>query len=180
MPHRDAPDGEAHPLPELVQPGVRLLFVGFNPSIRSARVGHYYAGHGNRFWELLHAAGLTPRRLSYTEDATLLAIGIGITDLVRRPTRSAAEVTRAEYRAGAERLREVLRVVRPSAVCYTGKGVYLHASGRPRATWGVQPLPLVDGVLDFVAPSPSGLVRMSFAEVARHYADLASLLRGME
>lgn len=164
--------GEPPTLPDLLAPGLRLLFVGFNPSIRAAQVGHYYAGRNNRFWELLAAGGITPRRMHHTEDGVLPALGIGITDLVKRPTRSAAEVTRAEYRAGASRLHRLLAELRPRVVCYNGKGVYLMASGRPRAPWGAQAEPLVEGVRDFVAPSPSGLARIPFAEKARWYAEL--------
>jgi len=173
-------DGEAvRTLPDLVRPGLRLLFVGFNPSIRAARVGHYYAGLNNRFWAMLQASGLIPVRMRPEHDAELLDLGIGITDLVKRPTRSAAEVTRSEYREGVSRLRMLLEALRPAVVCYNGKGVYLAASGRPSADWGVQPDSLVTGVVDFVAPSPSGLARIPFAEKARRYAELRVLLEEM-
>lgn len=164
-------------LPDLLGPGVRLLFVGYNPSIRAARLGHYYAGRNNRFWELLAAGGLTPRRLAFTDDALLPAMGIGITDLVKRPTRSAAEVAPAEFRAGAARVRRLVEALRPAVVAYNGKGVYLRAAGVPRAPWGLQPGEIVPGVADFVVPSPSGLARIAFAEKARWYAELAAVLR---
>lgn len=173
-------DGErVRTLPDLVAPGLRVLFVGFNPSLRAARTGHYYAGLNNRFWAMLAESGLTPRRMSPEEDGRLLEMGIGITDLVKRPTRSAAEVTRAEYREGAHRLRAILEAMRPAVVCYNGKGVYLTASGKAAAPWGVQPDALVAGVVDFAAPSPSGLARLSFDEKARRYAELRALLEAM-
>lgn len=174
-------DGEeVATLPDLLAPGLRVLFVGFNPSVRAARLGHYYAGRNNRFWDLLAASGLTPRRFAFEEDRRLLELGIGITDLVKRPTRSAAEVTTAEYRRGAERLRGIVREVRPRVVCYNGKGVYLHASRAATAPWGRQSAELVGGTADFVAPSPSGLARIPFAEKARWFTELRALVEALE
>jgi len=165
-------------LPDLLGPELRILFVGYNPSVRSARLGHYYAGRNNRFWELLAAGGLTPRRLAYTEDALLPGLGIGITDLVKRPTRAAHDVTAAEFRAGAARVRRLVETLRPSVVAYNGKGVYLRAAGVARAPWGLQETRIVPGVADFVVPSPSGLARIPFAEKARWYAALRELVDG--
>ena len=170
-------DGErVRTLPDLLGPGVRLLFVGYNPSVRSARLGHYYAGRNNRFWELLAAGGLTPRRLAFAEDARLPGLGIGITDLVKRPTRAAADVAPAEFRAGAARVRGLVERLRPAVVAYNGKGVYLRAAGVARAPWGLQETRLVPGVEDFVVPSPSGLARIPFAEKARWYGALRELV----
>jgi TDG/mug DNA glycosylase family protein len=70
-----------HSLPDYLQPGLRLVFVGFNPSMRSAAVGQYYAGPGNVFWPLLYESGLLPTPLTYAEDA-YPEFGIGLTDLV--------------------------------------------------------------------------------------------------
>ncbi|HYJ80891.1 MAG TPA: mismatch-specific DNA-glycosylase [Longimicrobiaceae bacterium] len=166
-------DGErVGTLPDLLAPGLRLLFVGYNPSVRAARLGHYYAGRNNRFWDLLAAAGLTPRRFAFEEDALLPGLGIGVTDLVKRPTRSAAELTPAELRAGAERVRLLVAELRPRVVCYNGKGVYLRAAGVARAPWGLQPGCVVPGTADFVAPSPSGLAAIPFAEKVRRYVEL--------
>ena len=174
-------DGETvRTLPDLIAPGVRLLFVGYNPSVRAARLGHYYAGRNNRFWDLLKESGLTPRRFHFEEDRRLLELGIGVTDLVKRPTRSAAEVTRAEYRDGVRRLRGILETLRPRVVCYNGKGVYLMAAGVPSAPWGVQAGQVAPGVTDFVVPSPSGLARIPFAEKARWYTELRTLMEGMQ
>ncbi|HEX8362569.1 MAG TPA: mismatch-specific DNA-glycosylase [Longimicrobium sp.] len=167
-------------LPDLIQPGIRLLFVGFNPSVRAARLGHYYAGRNNRFWDLLAASGLTPRRFHFEEDRRLLELGIGVTDLVKRPTRSAAEVTNAEYRDGVRRLRGIVAEIGPRVVCYNGKGVYLLASGLAAAPWGEQETRVAPGVTDFVVPSPSGLARIPFAEKARWYTELRTLMERME
>jgi TDG/mug DNA glycosylase family protein len=187
IPHSPVPipqtylvDGEmVRTLPDLIAPGVRLLFVGYNPSVRAARLGHYYAGRNNRFWDLLKESGITPRRFHFEEDQGLLELGIGVTDLVKRPTRSAAEVTRAEYRDGVRRLRGILETLRPRVVCYNGKGVYLMAAGVPSAPWGVQAGQVAPGVADFVVPSPSGLARIPFAEKLRWFTELRTLMEGL-
>jgi TDG/mug DNA glycosylase family protein len=165
-------------LPDLLGRGLRLLFVGYNPSVRSALLGHYYAGRNNRFWDLLAAGGLTPRRLAFSEDALLPGLGIGITDLVKRPTRAASDVTAPEFRDGVRRVRRLLAELRPKVVAYNGKGVYLRAAGRASAPWGLQPGSLAPGVADYVVPSPSGLARIPFAEKARWYAGLREVLEG--
>ncbi|HEX7021477.1 MAG TPA: mismatch-specific DNA-glycosylase [Trueperaceae bacterium] len=164
-------------LADVLGPGLRVLWVGFNPSPRSAEVGHHYAGRGNHFWRLLAAAGLTPRLLAPSEDQLLPQWGLGLTNLVARPTRAAADLDRRELRAGVPRLRALAAAQLPQVVAYTGKGVYLAAAGVSRAPWGLQPESLFDGVRDFVLPSPSGLVRMSFEQKLEHYRALRSWLR---
>lgn len=144
--------------------------------MRSALLGHYYAGRNNRFWDLLHASGLTPRRFRFEDDHLLPSLGIGVTDLVKRPTRSAVEVTAAEFREGAARVRRLVAERRPRVVAYNGKGVYLRAAGVASAPWGPQETRIVDGVFDFVVPSPSGLARIPFAEKARWFTELRRLV----
>ncbi|WP_255543117.1 mismatch-specific DNA-glycosylase [Azospirillum sp. INR13] len=118
------------------------------PACGRAPLGHHYAGRGNQFWRLLHEAGLTPRLYRPEEDATPAAIGLGSTNLVARATASAAELSRAELRGGVPRLARIVAFVRPRVLAYTGKGVYLAATGLPDAPWGVQERPLFDGVAD--------------------------------
>jgi TDG/mug DNA glycosylase family protein len=154
----------AGPLPDIVAPGLDCLFVGFNPGLRSGALGHHYAGRGNQFWRLLADAGLTPRLYRPEEDVTLPAIGLGSTNLVARATASAADLTRAELRGGVPRLARIVAFVRPRVLAYTGKGVYLAATGLSDAPWGVQDRGLFDGVADVVVPSPSGLARLPFEE----------------
>jgi TDG/mug DNA glycosylase family protein len=167
------PGGDG-PLRDLIGPGLEILFVGFNPGLRSAALGHHYAGRGNQFWRLLAAANLTPRLLRPEEGALLTGWGIGLTNLVARPTTSAAELSPAELRAGAPRLRRLMAEHRPALVAYTGKGVYVGAGGRAEAGWGLQPGSLFDGALDAVLPSPSGLVRLTFEEKLRWYREVAA------
>src|SRR5262245_65923107 len=124
-------------LPDYLQPGLRLVFVGFNPSMRSAAVGHYYAGPGNLFWPLLYESGLLAEPLTYAEDHRILEFGIGLTDLVKRPTRSSAELGPAEARAGVVQLQTKLTTYAPRVICFNGKGEYGWYTNRP-VTLGVQ------------------------------------------
>jgi TDG/mug DNA glycosylase family protein len=163
---------------DVLGPGLEILIVGFNPSPRSVETGHHYAGRGNQFWRLLAASGLTPRLLRPDEDGTLPGFGIGLTNLVARPTASASDLAPAELRAGVPRLRELVERWRPGAVAYTGKSVYVAAAGRTRASWGPQADRLFGEALDFVLPSPSGLVRLSFEEKLGWYRELAGRVAG--
>ncbi|MCM3495865.1 mismatch-specific DNA-glycosylase [Paenibacillus lactis] len=156
--------------------GLTIIFIGFNPSLRSGEVGHHYANPRNNFWRILHQSGLTPRLYDASEDGELLKLGYGFTNIVARPTRGAEDITREEYRAGRETLREKLQKYRPQVACYVGKGVYTEFSGRTKAQWGLQPDSVVDGVRDFVAPSSSGLVRMPMGEIVSIYRELYGLV----
>ncbi|CAM3289718.1 MULTISPECIES: mismatch-specific DNA-glycosylase [Paenibacillus] len=156
--------------------GLTIIFIGFNPSLRSGEVGHHYANPRNNFWRILHQSGLTPRLYDASEDGELLKLGYGFTNIVARPTRGAEDITREEYRAGRETLREKLQKYRPQVACYVGKGVYTEFSGRTKAQWGLQPDSIVDGVRDFVAPSSSGLVRMPMGEIVSIYRELYELV----
>lgn len=160
------------PLPDYLQPGLKVLFVGFNPSIRSAEMGHHFASPNNRFWKILHESGLTPRKYSALEDSTMLELGYGLTNLVARPTRAAADVDAAEYAAGTELLIRKIRLNLPQVVCCVGKGVYQLYARRRKAEWGLQMQETVPGVLDFIAPSSSGLVRMQMGEIVAIYSEL--------
>lgn len=162
---------------DLLRPGLRLVFCGYNPSLRSGASGRHYAHPGNRFWRVLFAAGLTDRLYAPEEDEALLERGIGFTNLCPRPTRRADELSREEIRAGARELRAKLERFRPAAVAYTGIGVYRWFRATSKAGWGVQPEPAVPGVTDVVVPSPSGLNRMRFEELVGHYRALVPFVR---
>ena len=158
---------------DLLEPGLKLVFCGYNPSLRSGHTGHHYAHPGNRFWRVLFAAGITGRLYRPEEDELLLRAGIGFTNLCPRPTRRADELTREEIRAGAGALQASLERLRPRAVAYTGIGVYKWFRATSKVGWGLQPASAVPGVTDAVVPSPSGLNRMRFEELVEHYRILA-------
>ena len=125
-------------LSDCLRRGLDLVFVGINPGIASATRGHHYAGPGNHFWPLLYEAGLVPERLTCDDDARLPGYGIGLTNLVERASRGIADLSRAEMRAGAERLREKLRRYRPRVVCFNGKAI-AEAFLERRCALGLQP-----------------------------------------
>ena len=161
---------------DLLRPGLKLVFCGYNPSLASGRSGHHYAHPGNRFWRVLFASGITVRLYEPHEDERLLSLEIGFTNLCSRPTRRADELSREEIRAGAEDLRSKLEEFRPQVVTYTGIGVYKWFRATSKANWGVQDAPAVPGVTDVVVPSPSGLNRMRFEELVDHYRALVMFL----
>ncbi|MFO0750815.1 MAG: mismatch-specific DNA-glycosylase [Myxococcota bacterium] len=100
-------------LPDILAPDLRLLFVGINPGLRSAEIGHHFGGRTNPFWRLLHAAGLTPELIAPEDDRRLLTYGLGLTNLCPRPSRAASELTRDELAAGARALARKVRRTRP-------------------------------------------------------------------
>jgi TDG/mug DNA glycosylase family protein len=160
------------PLRDVIAPDLDILFCGINPSLMSAARGHHFARPGNRFWPALHLAGLTPRRLTPDEDDELLRYGIGITNVVARPTRTAAELSAAELREGAEQLAELVGEYRPRVLAVLGITAWRTAFDRPRATLGRQP-ERVGGAETWVAPNPSGLnAHHQLPDLARLYRDL--------
>jgi len=144
------------PLRDHVGPGLRVLFVGINPGIRSATIGHHFAGYSNRFWKLLFASGLIPEPIGAEDDARLLEWGYGITNLVPRPTPGIDTLRPEEYAAGLVVLRRKVRRLEPQVVAFVGVTLYrwiLHATG-PVST-GLQ-RELFEGARVFVLPNPSG------------------------
>ena len=159
-------------IPDVIEPGLRVLFVGINPGLYSGATGHHFARPGNRFWPTLHRAGFTPRQLSPDETDELLRLGIGITNLVNRTTATAAELSADELRAGAARLRATVRRFAPGAVAVLAVSAYRTAFDRPRAAIGRQP-ELLEGSRLWLLPNPSGLnANYQLPELARLYGEL--------
>jgi TDG/mug DNA glycosylase family protein len=160
------------PLPDVVAPGLDVLFCGINPSLTSAALGHHFARPGNRFWPALHLAGLTPRRLRPEEDRELLRYGLGSTNIVDRPTRTAAELGRDELRAGLAALAALVREQRPRVVAVLGVTAWRTATADRRAVLGRQPESL-GGADTWVVPNPSGLnAAHQLPDLARWYGQL--------
>ncbi|SDX92066.1 G/U mismatch-specific uracil-DNA glycosylase [Modestobacter sp. DSM 44400] len=160
------------PLPDVVVPDLDVLFCGINPSLLSASRGHHFARPGNRFWPALHAAGLTPRRLSPEEDGELPRYGLGVTNLVARPTRTAAELEPAELREGAAALADLVARYRPRVLAVLGITAWRLAFERPRAVLGPQP-EHVGGAVTWVVPNPSGLnAHHQLPDLARLYGEV--------
>ncbi|MBU8878390.1 mismatch-specific DNA-glycosylase [Bacillus sp. FJAT-29790] len=169
-----------NPINDHLKKNLDLLFVGFNPSIRSAETGHHFANPNNRFWKILHEAGLTPRKFDAVEDYKLLDLGYGMTNIVSRPTKAADEITKEEYNEGREELKEKIRLYRPKIICFVGKGVYQEYSRKKSLPWGIQEESIIPGTIDFVAPSSSGLVRMKMDEVIEIYSRIPPLISAMK
>lgn len=160
------------PLPDIILPGLDVLFCGINPSVLSAERGHHFARPGNRFWPAIHLAGLTPRRLSPEEDRDLLGYGLGVTNVVDRPTRTAAELSGEELRAGAEALERLVARYRPRVLAVLGITAWREGFGRPKARIGRQP-ERVGGADTWVVPNPSGLnAHFQLPDLGRVYRQL--------
>lgn len=163
-------------LPDYLKEELLILFIGYNPGISSARLGHHYAGKNNCFWKLLRDADLTPRLFSPAEDFKLLELGYGLTNIVPRPTKGAKDLTADDYKAGRERLENILLKYKPLIACYVGIGVYKEFSRDRKAKMGLQNLSVVEGVLDYAAPSSSGLNRMGYQDKLNYFKELKGLV----
>lgn len=140
----------------MIAPHLEVLFCGINPGLWSAAVGHHFARPGNRFWKVLNRAGFTSSELHPGDDRALLDDGIGITNLVRRASAKAAELSPEELRAGAAALRRKAIRYEPKAVAILGVGAFRVAFNSPGAKVGRQDEPLGCSQL-WVLPNPSGL-----------------------
>jgi len=135
----------------------RILFVGINPSLRSAAVGHHFAGPGNPFWRLLHASRLIDEPFTYEDDVKMPAFGLALTNICARPTRAASELTPAEFLLGRAQLARLIARLRPEVVAFVGVTVYRAFFG-PGVTQGAGPKPeRIGNARVFVVPNPSGL-----------------------
>jgi double-stranded uracil-DNA glycosylase len=166
-------------VPDLLGPDVRLLFVGINPGLWTAATQTHFAHPVNRFYPALLRAGILEQPVDpaagMTDDdrARVLARGLGITNLVRRATARADELTAAELRAGGEELVATVARVHPRVVAVAGITAYRAAFGVRRAALGRQPEPLAGAEL-WVVPNPSGLnAHETIESLARAYAEPA-------
>lgn len=159
-------------VPDIIAPGLQVLFCGINPGLYSGAVGHHFARPGNRFWRALHAAGFTERILAAWEEQELPKAGCGITDLVARATAGAVELTAAELVAGAGMLEKKVRRYGPRWIAVVGIGAYRTAFGRPRATVGAQ-VESFGQTRIWVLPNPSGLnANHQLTELTEAFAEL--------
>lgn len=166
-------------VPDVIRPGLDVLFVGINPGLYTAAVGHHFARPGNRFWPALHAGGFTPRLLSPYEEQELLGYGIGITNVVNRTTANAQELMQTEIVRGGRALVAKVRRYAPRTVAILGLTTYRIAFDVPKATLGPQPDTLAGAAL-WVLPNPSGLnAHFKPADFARMFRRLRATL-GMQ
>ncbi len=167
-------------LPDYLRPGLDIVLVGLNPSIPSAQTGRYFANPRNRFWRAFNAAGLAPESLGPETDHRMLDFGIGMTDVVKRPTPGAGGLTAADFRAGAAALRERLLGASPRIVSFHGvmaaSQYRRHGDGsRERVALGLQEWRIGESVV-FVTPNPSPAnASFSLEDLTAWYARLREL-----
>ncbi len=165
-------------------PGLRVMFVGINPGVRSALTGHHFAGYSNRFWKLLWDARLVPEPITYADDDRLPEFGFGITNLVARPTPGIDTLVPAEYVAGWKILDRKIRRYSPRVVALVGVTLWrailplldLDTERRLelKQVRALGPMPLqLHGAQVFVLPNPSGRnANFSYAEMLAVFEQL--------
>lgn len=168
-------------VPDIIAPHLGVLFCGINPGFYSAAAGHHFAGPNNRFWPTLRLAGFTPTLLRAADEAALLPLGLGITNLVSRPTPAAVHLSREELRLGARRLTRKTLSFKPRILAILGLGAYRVAFGERDAICGPQQRTIGETHL-WLLPNPSGLnAHHSSTELVRLFRALrryAALPRG--
>src|SRR5258708_29006644 len=143
-------------VPDVIAPGLRVLFCGINPGLYTAAVGHHFARPGNRFWPALHVSEFTDRLLSPFEEQELLRLRLGVSNVVARATAAASELTRDDFVKGGRILRSKVRRYRPRIVAVLGVGAYRAAFARPKAVIGEQD-EQIGAARVWGLPNPSGL-----------------------
>jgi len=143
-------------VPDVIAPGLDVLFCGINPGLYSAAVGHHFAGPGNLFWQTLYTTGFTPRLLTSFDEEEMLALKYGITNLIARATASAEDVEREELRAGARNLHRKVSKFKPRFVAICGLVAYRVGFERNKAVVGLQKERMGSSSI-WLLPNPSGL-----------------------
>lgn len=167
-------------LRDVVRPPVSVLFVGINPGMRSAAIGHHFAGYSNRFWKLMYESGLVPEAIGPEDDRRLPEWGYGITNLVPRPTPGIDTLTPTDYVAGERLLRRHVRQWKPALVAFVGVTLYrtvFRPKASARVVCGLQ-RERFEGVPVFVVPNPSGRnANFSQQQMLAAYRSLARVVR---
>jgi TDG/mug DNA glycosylase family protein len=163
---------EGNTIPDVIAPGLKVLFCGINPGLYSGAVGHHFARPGNRFWPTLYAAGFTDRILAPHEQRRLLKHAVGITNLVARATAAAKDLTTHELAQGSQRLHAKIRQYQPQFVAILGIGAFRQAFKQKMGRIGRQAQDLAGAHL-WVLPNPSGLnAHYQLNDLAQLYAEL--------
>lgn len=142
-------------VPDVLAEGLDVLFCGINPGLASGAAGHHFANPGTRFWPALHGSGFTPHRLRPDQEEELLALGLGITNVVDRTTAQANELSRAEAVEGGRRLRGKVELWRPRWLAVLGVTAFRDAFGDRGARVGPQGIEMGDTRV-WLLPNPSG------------------------
>lgn len=145
-------------LPDILAPGLAVVFCGINPGLSSAAGGHHFMNRSNRFWKAIHLAGFTPALLTAADDTALLLHGCGLTTAVERPTVRADELAGHEFKSATDALEARIRHFAPRYIAFLGKPAYSAIAARRDVAWGRQDAPFA-GATAWVLPNPSGLNR---------------------
>jgi TDG/mug DNA glycosylase family protein len=159
-------------VPDILAPGLRIVFCGINPGFRSAVAAAHFANPRNDFWRLLAAAGLTPRVLRPEEQWKLLELGYGLTNAAYRTTKGSSDLRRGDFAGSARRLERIARELRPRTIAFVGKAAY-EGAFRERPALGRQERRLGGAAL-FVLPSTSPAnAAVPYEERLRWFRELA-------
>jgi TDG/mug DNA glycosylase family protein len=165
-------------LVDRIEPGVRVLFVGINPGMRTAAIGHHFAGYSNRFWKLLCESKLVPETITTEDDHRLPEWGFGITNLVPRATPGIDTLRPVEYLAGAKALRRKVRRFKPAIVAFIGVSLYRSIFQKKGPVKLGPQRDTFEGAEVFVLPNPSGRnANFTYAEMLAAFRTLAVRLR---
>ncbi|HEX3543534.1 MAG TPA: mismatch-specific DNA-glycosylase [Candidatus Acidoferrum sp.] len=165
-------------LPDYLRKGMKLVIVGCNPSESSVRVGHYYAGRVNQFWPVLYKGGVVPEPFDYHDDKRVIEFGIGLTDLVKRPTKTPAELTREDFAEGRIVLSQRLGEFTPHVIAFNGKLAFEQFAQR-KCKFGLQK-DLLYGARVYVLPETNTQDPQGNSERVRHFRKLAQLVSRTE
>jgi TDG/mug DNA glycosylase family protein len=158
--------------PDVLAPGLDVVFCGINPAASAAADGHNFSNASNRFWTVLHLAGFTDSRLRAEDERNLLTYGCGITAVVDRPTPTAAEIKAKEFRDARPAFEAKMRRYQPRVVAFLGKRALSAMLSTTAIAWGRQPTAFA-GAIAWVLPNPSGLNRgFSRDALVLAYSDL--------
>ena len=159
-------------LPDILAPGLSVIFCGINPATTAALSGHHFSSGTNRFWRVLHRSGFTPEQIVPEEDRSILRYGCGLTAAVARPTPGANDLSRLELKQAGAALEKKIRRYAPRVIAFLGKPAFAAITGNNTVTWGRQPEPF-GGAFAWVLPNPSGRnLNFSFEALVRAYAEL--------
>jgi mismatch-specific thymine-DNA glycosylase len=161
-------------LPDYLRKGMKLIIVGCNPTESSVRAGHYYAGRNNEFWPTLFESGVVPEPFDYPDDRRIIEFGIGLTDLVKRPTKVVDELKREDFAEGRIVLSQKLEEFAPRVVAFNGKTTYEQFSQR-KCKFGLQK-ELLYGARVYVLPITGGLSGRGKADRLKYFRGLARLV----
>jgi len=162
-------------LPDYLRKGMKLVIVGCNPTESSVRAGHYYSGRNNPFWPMLFESGVVPEPFDYPDDRRIIEFGIGLTDLVKRPTKAADELKREDFAEGRIVLSQKLEEFGPRVVAFNGRMTYEQFAQR-KCKFGLQKQ-LLYGAQVYVLPETNAQTATTGkGERLKHFRGLAKLV----